>query len=273
MTVRRPYPKEVEEFLVNNYQELTTDKLIEGVRTIDPSREYTEARVYQWLKSRKMHPKKKDLRHLMTIEQEEYFREVIPNRCTREVADMMNAKFGTSFTHIQLAHFKKNRKIVSGFDAKIKKGDNRPVHISPLFLERGAKYRFQKGRPDPMNVPHPRQPVGTVIERKGGMWIKIAEPRTWKQYSRYIWEKEFGEIPKGMIVSFKDSDYRNCSKENLMLISRLENALLNKCGMRSTSPEITQAKLATLRVVHKIKERQREQPDSISQQAAYRDLL
>lgn len=46
-------------------------------------------------------------------------------------------------------------------------------------------------------------------------------------YHRYLWEQEYGEIPKGHNVVFKDGDAMNCILENLECISNQELQLRN----------------------------------------------
>ena len=60
--------------------------------------------------------------------------------------------------------------------------------------------------------------------------IKVKDPNRWKLKHRYIWEKENGKIPKGMLLIFKDNNKLNIDLDNLMLISRAENAVINRAG-------------------------------------------
>jgi hypothetical protein len=50
----------------------------------------------------------------------------------------------------------------------------------------------------------------------------------WVEYQKYIWEKHNGPIPKGMVIRFKDGDSMNTDINNLMLITKAQNLMMNK---------------------------------------------
>ena len=50
----------------------------------------------------------------------------------------------------------------------------------------------------------------------------------WELYNRYLWKQEYGSIPKGMLIIFKDKNTLNCVIENLEMISRVENLMRNR---------------------------------------------
>lgn len=58
-------------------------------------------------------------------------------------------------------------------------------------------------------------------------WIRIALGK-WVELHVYLWEKEYGPIPEGKILRFKDGNHRNCVLENLELIDRVKNMDLNR---------------------------------------------
>ena len=63
-----------------------------------------------------------------------------------------------------------------------------------------------------------------------------------------MWEEHYGPIPDGMNVVFLDGNRRNCSIENLTLVSKQENAVMNKKGLRSEDPEATRAGITTAKL-------------------------
>jgi hypothetical protein len=88
---------------------------------------------------------------------------------------------------------------------------------------------FKKG-----SRPKNHKPVGTIETRIRHnrnnppiVWIKVAEPNKWEMLKRYNWAKYFGPIPEGMLVTHKDGVTTNCSPDNLMLITRAQNAIRN----------------------------------------------
>lgn len=171
----------------------------------------------------------------------------IDGRSTYELTVMINREFGTSYTRDQIRHFTHNNKLRSGYDARYKQG-NEPVNKGKPMKNPSAKFdaaKFKNG-----NIPHNAVPVGTIVKKDDGyLWIKHADPNRWKQLHRYLWEKEHGPIPKGMVLTFLDGNKENVSLENLRLISKALNARATHFGYRFEDPDLTEAglKLADLR--------------------------
>lgn len=72
------------------------------------------------------------------------------------------------------------------------------------------------------------KPVGTITIRtdKNGKkrnFIKIAEPKKWIEYSKYVWMQKNETIPKGYIVHHKDEDTLNDGIDNLQLLTRKDH--------------------------------------------------
>jgi len=58
-------------------------------------------------------------------------------------------------------------------------------------------------------------------------FIRIAKGK-WELLHRYVWRQHYGEIPKGMIIAFRDGNALNCDIGNLECISRKENMARNR---------------------------------------------
>jgi hypothetical protein len=54
-----------------------------------------------------------------------------------------------------------------------------------------------------------------------------------------IWEKANGKVPKGHVVIFADGNIRNFNLDNLMLVSRAELGVMNRCCLISIHKELT----------------------------------
>ena len=112
------------------------------------------------------------------------------------------------------------------------------------------------------HIPDNHLPVGSIRETKDGYLIKKVQERgyqwdRWKLLHRLVWEENFGPIPEGMIVGFRDLDKKNCEPENLMLISKSENARLNKRGLRFEDPDLTNAAVSMVRLENAIRDRRK----------------
>ena len=112
------------------------------------------------------------------------------------------------------------------------------------FLKGTNTGRFQKGL-TPWNKNNPDakttdRPVGFErIDGDGYVRFKAPEYKTMVVKHRYVWERNNGPIPSGMMVTFRDGDARNCDIGNLMLISRSElvryNNLFRKLANAQTN--------------------------------------
>ena len=80
---------------------------------------------------------------------------------------------------------------------------------------------------------------------------KIREPNVWEFVHRAEYEKHNGPIPDGMDVMFKDGNHENCAISNLALISKAENAQLNRRHLRLTESGVLVAKILALSVERK----------------------
>jgi hypothetical protein len=85
----------------------------------------------------------------------------------------------------------------------------------------------------------------------GDLWDR------WEPLHRAVWEENNGPIPPGMIVSFRDNDRLNCDIDNLMLITKGENAALTRFGYRSSDPDLTDVGLNVVRLRNAAKERRK----------------
>lgn len=113
--------------------------------------------------------------------------------------------------------------------------------VSPEAMERMSTTWFQKG-----HVPHNTYDKdGTITIRKDSYgrsyhWIRVKMGK-WRMLNRYIWEKEYGPIPEGRLIVFKDRNSLNCVLENLECISKSENALRNNTQFHLLDPELKSA--------------------------------
>ncbi|MDB0602338.1 HNH endonuclease signature motif containing protein [Tenacibaculum maritimum] len=108
------------------------------------------------------------------------------------------------------------------------KGKKQIEYMSAEMIERTKATRFKKG-----NLPHNSQGInnGDVHIRKDSKgryykWIRESLG-VWKMLHVFNWEKEFGPIPDGYIIVFKNKDSMNCEPSNLELITRAENMAKN----------------------------------------------
>jgi hypothetical protein len=75
---------------------------------------------------------------------------------------------------------------------------------------------------------HFKSPIGSEFISDGYTLEKIDNYNTWKRKHILIWEKANGPVPEGHVIIFADGNRRNFRLDNLLLISRAEQAVMNR---------------------------------------------
>lgn len=186
--------------------------------------------------------------HCYTPEEKTFLAAFIPGHTYNEIQSAFTERFGWEISAGQIKGYMANQRINNGLKGWFLKGH--PPHNKGRkgYCAPGCeKTWFQKG-----NMPRNHRPVlSERIDAKDGYtYIKTAEPNKWMLKHRYIWEQAHGEIPKGYIVIFKDNNRNNICLDNLMLISRSQNAVLNHEGMCQYTGDLkgTSAILAEMKI-------------------------
>ena len=108
------------------------------------------------------------------------------------------------------------------------------------------KTSFKKG-----NIPSNHREVGEERTKDGYIEIKVAEPNKWELKHRVIYKKHFGEIPKGYNIMFADKNKRNFNIDNLILVSKGEDLIMNNNKLISSNQELTKSGLLIAKVISK----------------------
>ena len=103
---------------------------------------------------------------------------------------------------------------------------------------------------------------GTVISterisKDGYIEVKIQDGQTNDNYEfkhRVLWMAHHGEIPDEHIVIFKNGDKEDIRIENLMMVHRGISLHLNKQGLHSEHPELTEAGVNLVKLQFKTNE-------------------
>jgi len=205
--------------------------------------------------------------HLYTSEQVNFLKENYKGRSVVELTVLFNSHFGTDKTPRQIKTFVHNRGIVSGRTGRFEKG-SQPWNTGTKGATRANVTSFKKGE-----VPKNLKPLGTerICQKEGFVLIKVPErnpytgaPTRYKHKHVYVWEQNYGSVPEGKVVAFRDGDKLNCEPENLMLITRAELLHLNQANYKTAPAELKPSLLAlaklkakTFSCFHKQKEQGR----------------
>jgi len=174
-------------------------------------------------------------RHKYTPEQRNFMKEFVPGHSHKEIAQAFNLKFNTDLKMSQLVGYMKNNKLCTGRDGYFPKGH------TPANKGRHGGYGYEPTQFKKGHIPYNHLPAGTeLVKNDGYLWVKIAEPRKWKQKHKIMWEEVNGVIPENHVLIFADGDRSNICLENLLLVSRREMLIMNQKKLITKNKELTQ---------------------------------
>ena len=168
-----------------------------------------------------------------------------------DMAEQLNARFGTTYTQSQIRAYYKNHHLRSGLDRRFQKGQashNKgktwDEFMSPEAQERSRRGQFKKG-----NLPHNTKPIGHErVSDDGFTYVKVKMRPSRSDCNdnfvakqRLIYEKHFGPVPDGCMVSFANGDKTDFRAENLVLETRQQHAVKNRCGIHGYDRESAMA--------------------------------
>lgn len=194
----------------------------------------------------------------------EYVRDNSWGVSSKDMAERVNRIFGTSFTPTGMKQFRQRHGIKSGLTGWYQKehcpgnkGKKQIEYMSPEAIERTKATRFQKG-----HRPKNELPIGSIVVTTNGYKVRKrkmegSQWERWEFLHRAVWEKHNGKIPEGMYIIFKDGNKLNCDIENLLMVSRGENAELNKGNYRFEDPDLTVTALNMIRLKDQMKQRRK----------------
>ena len=196
--------------------------------------------------------------HKYTDEEKQFFADFVPGHSHKEIQYEFISRFGWEISLQQVRGSIKRYNLNTGRTGQFVKGQvshNKGQKMSPEMYEKCKSTMFKKG-----NTPHNHRPVGSErISKDGYVEIKVAEPKKWMLKHRYIWEQANGKIPKNHIVIFRDNDRTNITLENLMLIPRSVNAVINHTGLSRTIDETKELAVNYAKLVSATRQRKKQQ--------------
>lgn len=180
--------------------------------------------------------------HKYTEEEKQFIYDNYKGRSTKELTTLFNEKFGTNITDRKIRYYKHNNHLNSGLSGQFQKGHETfnkgkkwDDYMPKKSQEKSRKTTFKKG-----NIPQNHKPIGSErINVYGYSEIKVADSTRWKLKHRYIYEQNFGPIPKGYDVVFADRNKQNFDLDNLILVSKAEKLFMNNNGLIFQDKELT----------------------------------
>lgn len=185
-------------------------------------------------------------------EEIEFVREHAMQMPCAELVKLVNERFGKNYSLEQLYRVKARCRIKSlnigcyrkgirnSPETEFKKGHvphNKGTH--PPTVGRMAETQFKQGQ-----MPHNHKPVGSERISYGKIQIKIAEPKSWEWLATLIWQSVHKKaLPEGCIIRFANEDITDYSPENLVAITKAQNAVLNHLHIHTYDADSLKAAL------------------------------
>lgn len=198
--------------------------------------------------------------HRYRAEEKEFLKEYVPGHSHKEIAAEFSKRFPPGVTAAQIKSAVTRYHLNTGHTGRFEKGQE--SHNKGQKLTSDQYKMAQPTMFKPGIIPHNTLPVGTeLVLPDGYVWVKINNiPRAkknvnWRQKHRLLWEQNYGEIPEGYLVIFKDGDRRNFDLDNLACISKQVNLQLSRKHMRYEDADLTEAGIAVAKVICAITER------------------
>lgn len=193
---------------------------------------------------------------LWTPELVDFLKQNNEGKTAKEVAELINKTFNKSLNAEQIKNVRNRLKIKSGLTGHFPKG-----HIpynrgkKGLRIPGSEKGWFKKGS-KPWNYAKVGDEAWTT---DGYLKVKIAEPDKWEYKHILEWEKHNGPRPEGFLIIFKNGNRSDCTIDNLVLVSKAENAIMNHEGLRSEVSELTNTGILLARLKHTISTKEKEE--------------
>ena len=149
----------------------------------------------------------------------------VPNQ---ELADMINAKFRTSYSKTQIKTYKFKNKLNSGLTGRFEKGEipyNKGKKMPAEVYEKCKATMFKKG-----DKPKTLREIGSErINKDGYIEVKVSTSGPWKLKHRMVYENYYNvKLQSNDIITFLDDNPLNCNIDNLVLIKRSTLSILNQ---------------------------------------------
>lgn len=168
----------------------------------------------------------------------------------QELADLVNAEFGTSYNDIQIKTLKARLKLDSNTRRRngLRLGATRKgVKLTEEERARMSQYWFKKGHKGSNS-----HPIGAEVDLDGYLYVKIDDKpksrKNWKLKHHIVYEEHYGPIPEGKLVMFLDQNKRNFSPENLLLVNAEEVLYMAKTNLIFKDSELNKTSVMVARL-------------------------
>ena len=195
--------------------------------------------------------------HRYSEEQKKFIIDNYYGKYSKELADIFNKQFNTNITAKEIKNYRENHKLNSGLTGRFEKGHvthnkgkKQTEYMSKEAIGKTKATRFKKG-----NIPQNHRDIGEErISKDGYIYIKVRDGclnDNWELKHRYIYKQHYGEIPNGYNVMFADKNKRNFDIDNLILVSKSEDLIMNNNKLLFSNKELTKTGHLIAKVIDK----------------------
>lgn len=195
--------------------------------------------------------------HRYSEEQKKFIIDNYYGKYSKELADIFNKRFNTNITAKEIKNYRENHKLNSGLTGRFEKGHvthnkgkKQTEYMSKEAIGKTKATRFKKG-----NIPQNHRDIGEErISKDGYIYIKVRDGclnDNWELKHRYIYKQHYGEIPNGYNVMFADKNKRNFDIDNLILVSKSEDLIMNNNKLLFSNKELTKTGHLIAKVIDK----------------------
>ena len=110
------------------------------------------------------------------------------------------------------------------------KDGHEPWNKNKKGLHLSIKTEFKKGQKPKNYLSVGSLTIRIDINGKSRQWIKIEEPNIWIEYSKFVWIKYNGKLPKGYLIHHIDENSLNDDINNLALLTRKAHFEIHNIG-------------------------------------------
>ena len=189
-----------------------------------------------------------------------FIKENVKGITLKELTNRFNKEFNMNVSESVISNIKNKYHLKSGIvGGQFIKGQtsyNKGKKMSKEQYEKSKNTMFKKG-----NIPANRKEINSVrIDKNDYEIIKIQDGhknKNWIPKHRYIYEKEYGKIPKNHKVIFADGNKRNFNIDNLILVSNAEQLIMNRRHLIKNDAELTKTGVLIAKVINTANKRKK----------------
>lgn len=190
----------------------------------------------------------------------EFLKENVKGITLKELTKRFNNKFDMNISESAVSNLKCKYNLQSGIvGGQFQKGQtswNKGKKMSSDQYKRCEATMFKKG-----NIPANARAIGSErIDKNGYILIKTQDGhknKNWTRKHRYLYEQEYGKVPKGNKVIFADGNNRNFDLNNLIVVSDAEELIMNQHKLFKEDTELTKSGVAIAKLLDKVNKRKK----------------